>query len=232
VASTIHQSLHLGYHATEEAAARACDNYAEDGDAPLESGERTSSRFKGVSWDKSNGTWKARCMGKGLGYHATEEAAALAYDNYVKDGVDSVKRREGTSSSRFKGVSWNKSHGNWTAECKGKRLGCHATEEAAAQAYNIEVKRIGRVGINVILPTGDADDGDDGDSTAAPAALALLSLAACAHAHAGVGSKRAGAPTPPAPPRRKRIRPDTSSGAPAGDLGGHGRLVVAVQGQQ
>jgi hypothetical protein len=64
--------------------------------------------------------------------------------------------------SYSKGVYWYKSRGTWTARCKGKSLGQHATEEAAAQAYNIEAQRIGRVDLN------DTDD---------PAALALISLA-------------------------------------------------------
>jgi hypothetical protein len=35
--------------------------------------------IKGVFWDKRWGTWKATdCKGKGLGSHATEEAAAEA----------------------------------------------------------------------------------------------------------------------------------------------------------
>ena len=55
-----------------------------------------------------------------------------AYDNYVKDGVVPLLRRQGTS--RFKGVFWDKHRGKWKAQCKGSNLGCHAAEEAAAQA--------------------------------------------------------------------------------------------------
>jgi len=121
----------LGYHATEEGAAQAYDNYVKDGVAP----EGTFSEFKGVSWDKSRGRWRAICKGKGLGYHATVEAAAQAYDNYVKDGVAPVKHRDGTSSL-FKGVTWHKNSGKWRAACKGKHLGYHATEEAAVRAHD------------------------------------------------------------------------------------------------
>jgi len=64
--------------------------------------------------------------------YTTEEAAVQAYNNYAKDGFDTVKRREGTS--KFKGVCWAKANGKWTAKCKGQYLGYHATEEAAAQA--------------------------------------------------------------------------------------------------
>ena len=67
-------------------------------------------------------------MRRTLGYHATEEAAAQAYDIYVKDGVVPAKLRARTSTSQFKGVSWDKSQGGrWAAKCKGKRLGYHAT---------------------------------------------------------------------------------------------------------
>jgi hypothetical protein len=48
----------------------------------------------------------ARYKGLYLGYHATELAAARAYDNYIKDGVVPAKRKEG-ASSQFKGVHWD-----------------------------------------------------------------------------------------------------------------------------
>jgi len=41
------------------------------------------------------------CKGQGLGYHATDEAAVRAIDNYVKDGVVAPAthaHREGSSS--------------------------------------------------------------------------------------------------------------------------------------
>jgi hypothetical protein len=38
-------------------------------------------------------------------------------------------------TSQFKGVCWNKSSGKWYATRKGKSLGYHASEEAAAGAY-------------------------------------------------------------------------------------------------
>jgi len=132
----------------------------------------------------------------------------------------------------------------WRAKCKGKRLGDHATEEAAAQAYNIEAQRLG-LPRNVILPAADADldlpalgaqqgseaahadldfladeaqqvsdvaHDDDGSNPAAAAALARPSPAAPAHAHAGATSKRA-ASTSLASSRTKTMRPGDSAGA-------------------
>ena len=132
------KQVSLGYHATEEAAAQAIDNYVKDGVAPVKRRDRTS-QFKGVSREQSSGKWLAKCKDTWLGYHATEEAAALAYTNYVEDGVDPVKH-PGVRTSQHKGVGRDKSSGKWRAEYKGKYLGLHATEEAAALAYNKYVK--------------------------------------------------------------------------------------------
>jgi len=203
---------HLGHHATEEAAAKALDNYVRDGIVPVWHRDGTStSQFKGVCWNKNKGKWTASYKGKHLGIHATEEGAAQAYEQHVQNGVAPTTLREGTSSSRFKGVYWMKGQGKWKATCKKKYLGCHATQEAAARAYNTEAERIGLVDVNVTPPVGDTDDGND------TAALALLGLAATsAQKHAGAGSKRAGALTTPAPPQRKKTRLDTAAGAAAG----------------
>jgi len=85
-------------------------------------------------------------------------------------------------------------------------VGCHATEEAAARAYNAEAERVGRVDlVYVVPPAGDIHDG----STAAAAAAA---------AAAGVGFKRA-APKAPAPPRTKKPRLNTSAGGAAAGRG-------------
>jgi len=69
---------------------------------------------------------------KYLGNHLTEEAAAHAIENYVKNGVVPETR---SHSSQFPGVSWLKARGKWRASCRFTRLGYHDTEEAAAQAY-------------------------------------------------------------------------------------------------
>ena len=152
------KGAYLGHHATEEAAAQAYNRYIEDGVVTVRIRDRTS-QFKGVCWNKPCGKWQAQCKGKSLGYHATEEAAAQAYNKYVEDGVAPVKR-----PSRPKGVSWHQGRGKWQAKCKGTWLGYHATEEAAARAYNIEARRVGITTLNDIPPAGNTDTGNSGDN--------------------------------------------------------------------
>jgi len=60
----------------------------------------STSEFKGVFWIKSAGKWRAEYKGTYLGYHTTEEAAAQAYDNYVKDGSPQSARNAPPLSSR------------------------------------------------------------------------------------------------------------------------------------
>ena len=43
----------------------------------------------------------------------------------------------------LKGVGYDKRWGKWTAQCKGKKLGCYATEDAAVQ--------VGPGGISICL---------------------------------------------------------------------------------
>jgi hypothetical protein len=164
--------VYLGYHTTEQAAALAVHKYAKDGVNPVEHRVLTS-QFKGVCWDHRAGKWRAQYKEKHLGNHTTEEAAARAYDLYVEDGVDHVQHR-GAHTSEFKGVSWHKSSGKWQAVCKKTHVGLHATEEAAARAYNKEAELIGRVDLNVIPPAGDADSGSIISNAAAAAAAAAL----------------------------------------------------------
>jgi len=109
------------------------------GAASWEANDRRSSQVAGVQWIQKKKQWEARHTVDGkrvnLGCHATKEAASLAIDNCVKDhGVKPDELRVRTSQSE--GVYWNKRRGNWRAECKGKNVGVHATEEAAARAIH------------------------------------------------------------------------------------------------
>ena len=207
--------VHLGYHATVEAAALAVDKYVKDGVDPVKHRGVRTSQFMGVCWIIRDGTWQARCNGENLGYHATEEAAAQAYNNYVENGVIPLKHRSGTS--QFKGVGWDKYSGKWKARCKGKTVGYHATEEAAARAYNKEAERIGHVDLNVIPPAGDTDDGSNTTAATgiAAASLALPGPVAPERVHAGTGSKGA-APNTSAPQKTKTLGLYTSAGAGVG----------------
>ena len=70
----------VGYHATEEAAAQAYENYVTDGVIPVKHPRNISSEFKGVTWYERYGKWQATFKGKYLGQHASKEAAARAYN--------------------------------------------------------------------------------------------------------------------------------------------------------
>jgi len=146
---------HLGYHTTEEGAARAYSNYLKDGSVPGPAGP--TSQFMGVYWDKTKLKWRGTCNGADLGCHATDEDAARAYSKYLEDGIDPVKHRE-ACTSLFKGVSWHKKNNKWRAACQGRTLSYHTTEDSAAQAYNVEAERVGRP-FNVIPLAGAAGAG-------------------------------------------------------------------------
>jgi len=99
------------------------------------SGAVGSSWFTGVCWNKRSNKWQAECKGKHLGYHTTEEAAARAYNKYLKDGVVPEPTAPGPAgASQFKGVSWHTGSNKWKAQCKRTHLGLHATQEDAARA--------------------------------------------------------------------------------------------------
>jgi hypothetical protein len=96
-----------------------------------------SSQFQGVSCCKRKSNWQAKCKGKRLGYHTTEEGAAHVYSTYLKDGVvPKPAERRAWCASQIKGVSWDKKSNKWRAACKGTKLGHHATEEEAVRAYS------------------------------------------------------------------------------------------------
>ena len=183
---------HMGAHTTVEAAVRAYIKYLEDGSVPrrTERGGWGASQFKGVHWDNNSQKWRADCKGTRLGYHATEEDAVRAISKYLEDGIDPVKHRDATTS-QFTGVCWDKARSKWTADCKGKRLTRHATEEAAAQAYNVEAERRG-LPLNVISPAGAAGASASAGAGAGPGA------------GGGANSKRAASKTPAAPATSKK----------------------------
>ena len=75
-----------------------------------------------MAWHNSCNRWRAMCKKQHLGYHTTEEEAARAYNNYVKDGIDPVKHR---GTAQLKGVRWDQRRGKWEARCKQGRTLFH-----------------------------------------------------------------------------------------------------------
>ena len=178
-----------------------------DGIDPVKHREDLTSHFTGVSRDKITNKWKAQCQRTYLGHHATEKAAALAYSveaarvgltlNAIPPAGEKAAARAYSksledgivpgraASSQFTGVSWHKTKNRWMAECKGKKLGRHATENAAARAYNVEAERVGRP-LNIIMPAGAASAGGGLD--------AGLDAGAGVGGGAGVGAGSGAAP--------------------------------------
>lgn len=114
-----------------------------------------SSEYKGVSFDKQTGRWKAQItinnVPRNLGRHDTPEQAALAY-NIAADrawgtyavlnqiGSEVVLRSGTRGSSHYRGVTFDKERNLWIAQiaAQGNRrqLGRFPTEADAALAYN------------------------------------------------------------------------------------------------
>ena len=196
---------HLGCHVTEQDAARAYNTYLEDGIDPVKHRAARTSQFTGVSWNKNKNTWTAKCKGNHLGQHSTEEAAVRAYNKYVSDGINPVKHRE-ANTSLFMGVSWTTSKNKWVAQCKGKYLGLHTTEEAAARAYNVEAERRGLT-LNVIPPVRRAADAgtSQGAGVGSGADPMYATLKTPASPAANKKTKRADLTTQAAPAPNKKM---------------------------
>ena len=142
------KTVHLGYYADEEGAARAVAEYVERGVvAPPGRGGGTSEHM-GVCWNKAAKKWQAAKWDKGklvyLGLYADEEDAARAVAEYVERGAVPPQRRGGVTS-KHTGVCWNKARKKWEAQKwdKGKlvHLGYYADEEDAARAVVEYVER-------------------------------------------------------------------------------------------
>jgi hypothetical protein len=134
---------------------------ATGGQAEGEPVRKKSSRYRGVSWETGRSVWKAYLWNpqtkrqQTIGYYASEEDAARAYD--CAAGPDSKKinfpgeliseppvslgdQRKERETSRFFGVSskgkaWQAQL--WNRETKGlQHIGTFASEEDAARAYD------------------------------------------------------------------------------------------------
>jgi hypothetical protein len=172
------RKLHFGCYASEEDAARAYDHAAVQAlgagaernfpdetisEVPATVGEerkqRTSSRFTGVSWNKSKSAWSVNLtdpqtkLKRSLGYFAIEEDAARAYDrgavqargpgtklNFPGEAISELPVVVG--DSRYIGVSWDKTNSAWLVKLQDpqtkrrRNVGRYASEEDAARAYD------------------------------------------------------------------------------------------------
>jgi hypothetical protein len=110
------------------------------------------SKYRGVSWHKSNKKWQAQIRYDGKehfrGYFEDEQEAARAYDkaaraqcgekaqlNFPVEGESGSRK-----SSKYRGVCWNKRETKWKAgigyDGKQHHLGYFEDEEEAAWAYD------------------------------------------------------------------------------------------------
>jgi hypothetical protein len=117
------------------------------------------SHFKGVSWSKDRQRWRVQIGVEGspvfVGVFDDEEEAARAYDaaafhfwgefaclNFPGEAPGSFSLRRSTrqTSSRYRGVTWNKERRKWRAAIsaggKYRSLGFFADEDEAARAYD------------------------------------------------------------------------------------------------
>jgi hypothetical protein len=147
------KQVYLGAFAKEEDAARAYNEFVQHGTCNVvPKQEGSSSKFRGVCWRKNANKWVAQRVVNGkkvyLRYYAKEEDAARAHINFVQHGtrnfVGNDKKKQRGSSSRFRGVSWNKASGTWRATLDGRYLGLFRDEKDAARRYNDEVRKLGR----------------------------------------------------------------------------------------
>ena len=117
----------------------------------------SSSKYRGVGWDKANKTWRVKtCVDgktKHIGSFADEFAAARAYDafvitkklnrplNFPGDAAAKGHVVASSNKSRFRGVCWYKSRKKWQVLIrvsigKQKHIGTFTDEIMAAHAYD------------------------------------------------------------------------------------------------
>jgi hypothetical protein len=161
----------LGYHGSEEAAARAYDERAGPlglpVNFPVEEGQKQAmkqgaSKFEGVHWNFDDKLWAAIGVKHGervpLGTFETEEAAARAVDDHLVATLGLSRKHfpvEGElrkvsvdQASEFVGVCRRPKAKKWGAviniEGKTTRLGAFCSEEEAARAYDERAAALGK----------------------------------------------------------------------------------------
>ncbi|KAG1661752.1 hypothetical protein FOA52_004811 [Chlamydomonas sp. UWO 241] len=126
----------------------------------------TSSRHNGVAWHRASSSWRVRLWDphakrdRFIGYYASKEAAARAYDcaavqalgpgtkrNFQDEIISEPpmtvrQEQKQRSSSNFLGINWFKDRSLWTVTMKDPQrkrprfIGSFASEEDAARAYD------------------------------------------------------------------------------------------------
>ncbi|KAG1667888.1 hypothetical protein FOA52_013648 [Chlamydomonas sp. UWO 241] len=203
------RSRRIGRYVSEKDAARAYDcavvrargagalrNFPGEAisELPVTVGEerkqRSSSRFIGVSWNKAMSAWVVQLTDpqtkrkRGIGFYASEEDAARAYDcaavqargpgvkrNFPGEVISEmpvavgeerrVERKQG-SSSRYIGVYWHKSNSVWLVQLwdpqakRVRHIGSYASEEDAARAYDCAAVQVHGPGAKRNFPADEA----------------------------------------------------------------------------
>ena len=154
---------------------------------------KVSSPYWGVGWDQINNRWKASFRHNGRtvnipGTFVTDKEAADAVDAFlIKNGranetnhdANGVFRpRALTKSSKYRGVSWDKRDNQWHAciRVAGKKenLGFFDDEEAAARAFDLRARMLGRP-TNFDLNGDEIDYAARGSNVQPPAPMAIPS---------------------------------------------------------
>jgi hypothetical protein len=124
---------------------------------------KVSSKFFGVGFNKRDKKWGAFVKHNGKLVHLgdnfdTEIAAAKAVDVWLRENGRAAEAnfdesgnfvpRVSTKSSKYRGVSWDKRDNQWHAciRVAGKKenLGFFDDEEAAARAFDLRARMLGR----------------------------------------------------------------------------------------
>jgi AP2-like factor (euAP2 lineage) len=146
-----------------------------------------SSRYIGISWVKAKSSWGVRVTDPQtkrrlhIGYYASEEDAARAYDcaavqahgpgakrnfpgEVISEAPETVgEERKQRSSSRYIGITWNKDSSTWVAYLRDKQaqrrhIGCYASEEDAARAYDCAAVQVHGPGAKLNFPDEDTSE--------------------------------------------------------------------------
>ena len=160
------KSTYLGTIDDEETATRKLDkhtarlhktiNFPSEGQ--VKAVKCVSSRFRGVYWDKHAQKWTARISIEGklihLGNFDDEETSAQKYDEHAArlgrplNFPSMGQARAAKTTSKFRGVSWDKQRQKWVAfikiDGKNKYLGTSDHEKTAAGKYDEHAARLGR----------------------------------------------------------------------------------------